>query len=95
MTTLAPHGLTVSIRIYLTGASAFQEWDDVSVKSGKGGCEPQEKSRTPSLLDDPKVQVTRGSRANLKHIFQEEAALTDGRMGVTGLSCRLSMGSHI
>jgi len=87
---LAPAGLDISIRIYLTGNSTFQPWDDVSVKSGKEGGEPQEKSRTPSLFEDPAVQVTSGARPNLKQMLQEEADLTNGRMGVTGLSCRLS-----
>jgi hypothetical protein len=79
----------VSIRIYLTGDSASQQWDNVSVKSCKEGSEPQVESPTPSLLEDPAVQVTRGSRPNLKQILQEEAELTDWRMGVTGLSRQL------
>jgi len=83
-TKLAPRGLTISIRIYLTAESAFQQWDDsVSVKSGKGGSEPREKSSTPSLLEDPAVQITSGSRPNLNRILREEADSTNGRMGVT------------
>jgi len=82
---LAPAGLDISIRIYLTGNSAFRQWEDVSVKSGKGDDEPREKSRTPPLLEDPAVQVTSGARPNLKQMLQEEADITNGRMGVTGL----------
>jgi len=93
-TRLAPQGLRISIRIYVTGDSAFQQWDDsVSIKSGKEIgkeiSEPQEKSCIPSFLEDPAVQVTTGSRPNLKQMLQEEADLTNGRMGVTGLSYRL------
>ncbi|KAF9653624.1 hypothetical protein BDM02DRAFT_3086890 [Thelephora ganbajun] len=82
-TKLAPQGLAISIQIYLTGDSAFQQWDDVSIKSGKENDETQEKSRSPSLLEDPAVQITRGSRPNLKQMLQEEADFTEGRMGVT------------
>ena len=81
-TTLAPHGLEIFIRIYLTGDTAFQEWDNVSVSD-----ETHEKSHVPSLLEDPAVQITRGSRPNLEQILQQEADLTDGRMVVTGSFC--------
>ena len=86
-TTLAPHGLEIFIRIYLTGDTAFQEWDNVSVKSGKESDETHVKSHVPSLLEDPAVQITRGSRPNLKQILQQEANFTDGRMVVTGSFC--------
>ena len=87
-TKLAPPGLTVVVRIYLTEPISFPESDDVSIKDGKerGIYELQEKIRAPSLFGDSAVQVTRGSRPNLKQILQEEADFTDGRMGVTG-SC--------
>jgi len=85
---LAPAGLTVVVRVYLTEPISFQESDDVSIKDGKekGIYELQEKTRAPSLFGDAAVQITRGSRPNLKQIIQEEADFTDGRMGVTG-SC--------
>ena len=83
---MAPPGLTISIQVYLTGDSAFHERDDISVKFEKDKDEPQVINRAPSLLEDPAVQVTRGCRPNLKKILQEEADLTGGRMGVTGLS---------
>jgi len=84
-TKLAPPGLTISIRIYMTGDSALQQWDDVSVKSGKSGKEkpePQVSHALPSP-DDPTIQVTGGSRPNLKQLIQEEVDLTDGRIAVT------------
>jgi len=87
---LAPFGLTVSIRIYLTSDSVFQKWDgSFSITSGKEDSEPQK--IFSSLFENPAVQVTRGSRPNLKRELQEEADFTDGRMGVTGLFCRPSM----
>lgn len=82
-TKLAPRGLTISIRIYVTRATTLQLWDNVSVDSVKKGCELQVEKCTPSLLEDPAAQTIRGSRPNLKHILQTEADLTDGRMGVT------------
>lgn len=83
----APQGLTISIRIYVTGATASEQQDNISVRSGKEGGGPlEEEYRTPSLLEDPTVQITRGSRPNLKQTLREEADFTDGGMGVTG-SC--------
>ena len=76
----------ISVRIYLTGGTVTEQWDGVSVGSCKGGSELQAGSSTTSLLEDPAVQITRGSRPNLKHIIEGEADLTDGRMSVTGLS---------
>ena len=77
----------ISIRIYVTGANASEQWDNILVKSGKEGGEPLgEKRCIPSLLEDPVVQVTRGFRPNFKHILREEADFTNGCMGVTG-SC--------
>jgi len=69
----------------MTGDSALQQWDDVSVKSGKSGKEkpePQVSHALPSP-DDPTIQVTGGSRPNLKQLIQEEVDLTDGRIAVT------------
>ena len=82
---LAPTGLEVSIRIFVTGDSVPQQSDDVSVKSGKETPEAEWESPPPSLFEDPAVLITSGSRANLKYILQKEADLTHGRMGVTGL----------
>lgn len=76
----------------MTGTSASQEWDGVSIKSGKGDDEPREKNSVSSLFEDPAVQVTRGPRPNLKQILQEEANFTDERMGVTGLCCPMVNG---
>ena len=82
----APQGLAISIRIYVTGATVSERWDSIPVKSGKEGGEPlEEKCPIPSLLADPVVQVARGFRPSLKHILQEQADFTNGRMGVTGL----------
>jgi len=68
----------------VTGATASGQQDNISVRSGKEGGEPlEEECRTPSLLEDPTVQINRGSRPNLKQTLREEADFTDGRMGVT------------
>ncbi|KAF9788128.1 ferric reductase NAD binding domain-containing protein [Thelephora terrestris] len=82
-TKLAPAGLDVSVRIFITGEDVPQQSDDVSVKSGKETYGTEGKSPPPSLFEDPAVQITSGSRANLKYILQKEADLTCGRMGVT------------
>jgi hypothetical protein len=89
-TKLAPAGLDVSVRIFITGEDVPQQSDDASVKSGKETYGTEGKSPPPSLFEDPAVQITSGSRANLKYILQKEADLTCGRMGVTGLYCQLS-----
>lgn len=88
-TKLAPAGLDISIRIYLTGDSESTTWqsDDVSVaQSGK-----EVKSGPQSLFEDPAVQIISGSRPNLKSILHTEADLTVGGMGITGMYCRLSI----
>jgi len=89
-TKLAPAGLELSIRIYVTREPAPQQLDNVSVKSGKEIQEAEE-GRPPSLFEDPAVQVTSGSRPNLEYILQKEADSTHGRMGVTGMCCHLSI----
>ena len=93
-TKFAPAGLEISIRIYVTGDSTTQQSDSVSAaESGKGIRETEEKTSPPSLFEDPAIQITRGSRPNLKSILQKEADSTVGGMGVTGLCYRLSIES--
>jgi hypothetical protein len=65
--------------------------DDILVKSGKEVETSIEESRAPSFLEDPAVQVIRGSRPNLRYLLQKEVELTSGRIGVTGSCCRLSI----
>jgi hypothetical protein len=87
-TKLAPAGLTISVQIYLTGGSALPQLDDVPVKSGKEiAAELDDESYALSLLEDPAIRITSGARPDLKYILQNEADLTAGRMGVTGLCC--------
>lgn len=84
-TKLAPAGLDISIRVYVTGNSTTLRLDDASIaESCKGVHETEEKSSSLSLFEDPAVQITNGSRASLKSILQKETDLTVGGMGVTG-----------
>lgn len=96
VTKLTPAGLDISIQIYITGDSTTRQSDDVSIaESGKESYETGEKSRFLSLFEDPMVQITSGSRPNLKYILQKEAELTVGRMGVTGLCYQLAIGPSL
>lgn len=86
-TKLAPAGLDISVRIYVTGDSTTQQPDHVSItESNKEIYEKEEKSSLPSLFEDPAIEIAGVSRPNLKHVLEKEADLTVGRMGVTG-SC--------
>jgi hypothetical protein len=80
----------------VTGESTTQQSDDVSItESGKGIHETEVKSGSPSLFEDPAIQITSGSRPNLKCILQKEAGLTVGGMGVTGLCYKLPIESSL
>ncbi|CDO76208.1 hypothetical protein BN946_scf184819.g8 [Trametes cinnabarina] len=92
---LAPAGIDISIRIFVTsgnGAALHQSQalgEDDSVKSVSEGTVVG-KSRPPSLLDYPAVQMTNG-RPELAAILQEEVDASDGRLSVTGAHFSLSL----
>ena len=88
---LVPIGLEVTVQIYVTGESVSQRLDNVSMKSCKEIHGTDNETRSPSLFDDPAVQIISGTRPNLAFTLKKEADLTSGRMGVTGLRYRLSV----
>ncbi|TBU43175.1 ferric reductase NAD binding domain-containing protein [Dichomitus squalens] len=86
---LAPSDLEISIRIYVTGRSASNEtalrqvksWnEDDSIHSSEGTTVG--KSRPPSLLNFPAVQVNQG-RPDIPALLHDEVDATTGRISVT------------
>ncbi|GBE84199.1 iron reductase [Sparassis crispa] len=81
---VAPSYLSISIRIYVTSreplpATNPKAWDDDSIHGSENS---EDKSRAPSLLESPAVQVVSG-RPDLHILLRDEALANTGRMSVT------------
>lgn len=94
---LAPGGLDIDIRIFITGRSTpdsstlddVVQWDTHSIRSESAASDEKEKkvstTLSPSLLSLPAVTTTFG-RPDLSRLLVEEAeSMNGGRMSVDGM----------